>query len=235
MKSKDELETEIYLLAKELAESIAKLESVDEKIDTLNQVRYTLHQVSPLKHHPVDCVFWEKSSNVEANEYNPNAVAPPEMELLRQSISADGYTMPIVTFKEQRDGDEHIKIIDGFHRRQTERNNPEISESTFGRVPLTDVRKTQYDIGNRMASTIRHNRARGSHNIELMSKIVTELVEMGKGDAWICKHIGMSPDELLRMKQITGLASLFKNRDFSDSWEIEDQMDFAETDEADIS
>lgn len=233
---KDETELHIYLLAKELAESIESLPDTDTKIDTLNQVRYLLHQVSPLKHHPVDCVFWEKSANVEANEYNPNAVAPPEMELLKQSISADGYTMPIVTFKELReDGNEKIKIIDGFHRRQTERNNPEISESTFGRVPLTDVRKTQYDIGNRMASTIRHNRARGSHNIELMSKIVTELVEMGKGDAWICKHIGMSPDELLRMKQITGLASLFKNRDFSDSWEIEDADQILVMDEANIS
>lgn len=220
----DGVETEmlIYLLAKELAESIALLDGVDAKIDTLNSVRKILHEVSPLKHHPVDCVLWERSDNVEANEYNPNAVAPPEMELLRQSIQEDGYTMPIVTFQDMHeDGSGTIKIVDGFHRRQTERNNPEISESTFGRVPLTDVRKTQYDLGNRMASTIRHNRARGSHNIELMSKIVTELVEMGKGDAWICKHIGMSPDELLRMKQITGLAALFKNKDFSDSWEIE--------------
>lgn len=233
---KDELELHIYLLAKDLAESIEALGDADAKIDTLNHVRYLLHQVSPLKHHPVDYVFWEKSENVEANEYNPNAVAPPEMELLHQSIAADGYTMPIVTFKELRDGgEEKIKIIDGFHRRQTEVNNKDISESTLGRIPLTDVRKTQYDIGNRMASTIRHNRARGSHNIELMSKIVTELVEMGKGDAWICKHIGMSPDELLRMKQITGLASLFKNRDFSDSWEIEDTIEVQQFDEADIS
>lgn len=206
----------IHQLAKELAEAIAGLDGVDNKIETLNQVRYTLHEVSPMKHHPVDYVYWEKSENVEANEYNPNAVAPPEMELLKRSIVEDGYTMPIVAY---RDG--VIKIVDGFHRRQTERNNQEVSESTYGRVPLTQIRKTQASTGDRMASTIRHNRARGVHNIELMSSIVAELVEMGKGDAWICKHIGMSADELLRLKQITGLAALFQNQSFSQSWEVE--------------
>lgn len=203
-------------LSKKLADAISALPSNDDKITALNDARRVLHQVSPLKHHPVDYVMWIKSNDVEANEYNPNAIPPPEMLLLKQSIVEDGYTMPIVTF-EQEDGS--IKIIDGFHRRQTERNNPEVSESTLGYVPLTDVRKSQYDLSNRMASTIRHNRARGVHNIELMSSIVSELVEMGKGDAWICKHIGMSADELLRLKQITGLAALFNNKSFSDSWE----------------
>ena len=181
----------------------------------MNEVRYELHQVSPLKHHPVDYVAWVKSTDVEANEYNPNAVAPPEMKLLYESILNDGYTMPIVSYKES----ECIRIVDGFHRRETEKRNTDISASTMGRVPVTNIRNSQTDQSNRMASTIRHNRARGSHNIELMSQIVTELVEMGKGDPWICKHIGMSPDELLRMKQITGLASLFTNKEFSQSWE----------------
>lgn len=206
-------------LITELQEQIAELETVDDKIETLNYVRSMLHEVSPLKHHPVDFVFWEKSVNVEANEYNPNRVAPPEMELLKKSIVEDGYTMPIVSFKEGEE--KRIKIIDGFHRRQTERNNKEVSESTFGYVPLTEVRKSQQDSGNRMASTIRHNRARGTHNIDLMSSIVAELVEMGKGDRWICQHIGMSADELLRLKQITGLAALFLNKDFSKSWDAE--------------
>jgi ParB-like chromosome segregation protein Spo0J len=204
-------------LTSELREAIADIGNTDEKIDTLNYVRAELHSVSPLKHHPVDYVFWQKSTDVEANEYNPNAVAPPEMQLLYESIFNDGYTMPIVSFK-----DESItRIVDGFHRRETERRNKDISESTFGRVPLTTIRNEQSDSSDRMASTIRHNRARGSHNIELMSQIVSELVEMGKGDAWICKHVGMSVDELLRLKQITGLASLFLNKDFSDSWEAE--------------
>lgn len=211
----------IKQLTEELRKEIESLDTADEKISTLNEVRYEIHQASPLKHHPVDYVFWEKSTKVEANEYNPNAIPPPEMLLLYQSIAEDGYTMPIVTFKEQKDGQENVKIVDGFHRRQTERSHSDISQSTLGYVPVTDIRKSQYDIGNRMASTIRHNRARGVHNIELMSSIVAELVEMGKGDAWICKHIGMSPDELLRLKQITGLAALFNNKSFSASWEAE--------------
>ncbi len=174
-----ETKMDIRELISDLRESISKIESVDEKIDALNYVRQELHSVSPLKHHPVDCVLWEKSNNIEANEYNPNAVAPPEMELLHKSIAEDGYTMSIVTYK-QSDG--LIKIVDGFHRRQIERNNKDISESTFGYIPLTFIRESQEGQSDRMASTIRHNRARGTHNIELMSNIVAELVEMGKGD-----------------------------------------------------
>lgn len=214
----------------ELCEEIDELESDTEKIDALNYVRTLLHEVSPLKHHPVDCVQWVRSEDIEANEYNPNAVAPPEMELLYKSILEDGYTMSIVTYK-QPDGT--IKIVDGFHRRQTERNNPDISMSTLGYIPLTFIRKSQEDTGNRMASTIRHNRARGTHNIDLMSNIVAELVEMGKGDPWICKHIGMSADELLRLKQITGLAALFNNKSFSKSWvpdEGGEEMEFENED-----
>jgi len=212
---------EILELSNRLAGLISGMDSTDEKIEVLNQVRKTLHDVSPLKHHPVDYVYWAKSDLVEANEYNPNAVAPPEWTMLNQSIKQDGYTMSIVASQE----DGVIKIVDGFHRRLVERTNTEVSESTFGRVPLTQIRKEVSGKGDRMASTILHNRARGSHNIELMSQIVSELVEMGKGDAWICKHIGMSADELLRMKQITGLASLFSNHSFSKSWEVEGHDD----------
>jgi len=208
---------QIKELTTALREAIAEIKNVDEKIDTLNTVRKELHSVSPLKHHPVDYVFWVKSTDVEANTYNPNSVAPPEMELLKRSIVEDGYTMPIVSFKDK----DAIKIVDGFHRRQIERNHKEVSTSTHGFVPLTDVRKSQYGTSDRMASTIRHNRARGTHNIDLMSTIVAELVEMGKGDRWICEHIGMSADELLRLKQITGLAALFQNKSFSASWDAE--------------
>lgn len=203
----------------ELKKQIDLIQNEDDKIEIINFIRKEIHEVSPLKHHPVDCVLWVKSENIEGNEYNPNSVAPPEMKLLITSIQEDGYTMPIVTFPNRENG--LIKIIDGFHRRKSERINKEISKSTRGYIPLTFTRKSKEDVGDRMASTIRHNRARGTHNIELMSKIVSELVEIGKGDHWICKHIGMSADELLRLKQITGLASLFKNRDFSNSWEIE--------------
>lgn len=212
--TKFELQMKIRELTSELMEAVSEIENLDEKIDTLNYIRGELHSVSPLSHHPVDFVFWKKSEMVEANEYNPNAVAPPEMKLLYESILNDGYTMPIVSFNDET----IIRIVDGFHRRETERRNADISDSTLGYIPLTTIRQSQVGGSDRMASTIRHNRARGTHNIELMSQIVSELVEMGKGDAWICKHIGMSVDELLRLKQITGLASLFLNKDFSNSW-----------------
>ena len=202
---------------------ISSLESNDEKIQMINKIKETIHEVSPLKHHPVDCVIWVKSEEVEANDYNPNAIPPPEMELLYKSISEDGYTMSIVTHKGS--GNEKIKIVDGFHRRLMEQVHKDISESTLGYIPLTFLRESQEGRGDRMASTIRHNRARGVHNIELMSSIVSELVEMGKGDAWICKHIGMSADELLRLKQITGLAALFNNKSFSQSWVPDGDID----------
>lgn len=209
----------IYEWAAKLAEAIGDLPNDDVKVEVLNKVRQQLHQVSPLKHHPVDFVFWKKSDEVEANEYNPNAIPPPEMQLLYESIKNDGYTMPIVSFQDT----DIIRIVDGFHRRETEKRNTDISQSTLGYIPLTTIRDTQTAASDRMASTIRHNRARGVHNIELMSQIVSELVEMGKGDPWICKHVGMSIDELLRLKQITGLASLFQNKDFSASWEAENE------------
>lgn len=154
---------------------------------------------------------------VKANDYNPNAVAPPEMELLETSIWEDGYTQPVVTYYDN-ENDQYI-VVDGFHRFLTLKNSKRIMERENGLLPVVVIDK---ELGDRMASTIRHNRARGTHNIELMSNIVAELVEMGKGDRWICKHIGMSVDELLRLKQITGVAALFANRDFSASWEAED-------------
>lgn len=155
-------------------------------------------------------------SKVTANDYNPNSVAPPEMKLLEISIWEDGFTQPVVVVYNQPE-DQYV-VVDGFHRFLTLKNSDRIREREQGMLPVVILDKT---MGDRMASTIRHNRARGSHNIELMSTIVSELVEMGKGDRWICKHIGMSQDELLRMKQITGLAALFKNADFSQSWEAE--------------
>lgn len=155
---------------------------------------------------------------VTANDYNPNSVAPPEMALLETSIWEDGYTQPVVTVYDS-ENDKYV-VIDGFHRFLTLKNSKRIKEREKGMLPVVVLKKEMHD---RMASTIRHNRARGSHNVELMSTIVSELVEMGKGDAWICKHIGMSKDELLRLKQITGVAALFQNQDFSDSWDAESE------------
>jgi ParB-like chromosome segregation protein Spo0J len=191
--------------------------SVDEQIDIINEIKIALHEISPMKNEPVDCVLWVKNELVKANDYNPNSVAPPEMDLLRQSIMEDGYTQPIVSFRES----EQITVVDGFHRNRVGKEIAEVKERVHGRLPVVNINQWKQGRGDRMASTIRHNRARGSHNIELMSTIVTELVEMGKGDAWICKHVGMSADELLRMKQITGLASLFQNKEFSQAWQAD--------------
>ena len=151
---------------------------------------------------------------IRANEYNPNAVAPPEMRLLYESVKADGYTMPIVCY--YNEADDIYEIVDGFHRYTIMLKHKDIYERETGCLPVTVIDKP---IGERMASTIRHNRARGSHDIDLMSNIVAELVEMGKSNNWIAKNLGMDVDEILRLKQITGIAALFKDRDFSMSWE----------------
>lgn len=168
---------------------------------------------------PVYNVVGVPIEKVKANDYNPNAVAPPEMELLETSIWEDGYTQPVVTVYD-KENDLYV-VVDGFHRYLTIKNSERIREREKGILPCVVLDK---EIGDRMASTIRHNRARGTHNIELMSSIVAELVEMGKSDRWILKHIGMSADELLRLKQITGVAALFANRDFSDSWNVEGEV-----------
>ena len=164
---------------------------------------------------PVYNVLSISVDKIQANAYNPNSVAGPEMKLLYESILNDGYTMPIVCY--YLPGIDKYEIVDGFHRYTIIKKHKDIFDREGGKLPVVVIDK---DITNRMASTIRHNRARGSHSLELMSNIVSELVEMGKSDGWIAKHVGMSADELLRMKQITGLASLFKDKEFSKSWEV---------------
>ena len=150
---------------------------------------------------------------VVANEYNPNRVAPPEMKLLEVSILEDGFTQPVVCYYDE-ENDKYI-VVDGFHRYTILKKNKKIREREKGMLPVVVIDK---DLGDRMASTIRHNRARGTHNIDLMSNIVAELVDMGKSDKWIARNIGMDVDEILRLKQITGLACLFAEKDFSNSW-----------------
>lgn len=151
---------------------------------------------------------------IQANAYNPNSVAPPEMKLLYQSIKEDGYTMPIVCYY-LADIDKY-EIVDGYHRYTVMLTHKDIYEREKGCLPVVTIDK---DISNRMASTIRHNRARGSHSIELMTNIVSELVESGMSDAWILKNIGMDAEELLRLKQLSGLQALFKDKEFSNAWE----------------
>jgi len=154
---------------------------------------------------------------IRANAYNPNNVAPPEMELLYKSILEDGYTMPIVCYQLENG---LFEIVDGFHRYTVMKNHPDIYERECGHLPIVVIEK---DISNRMASTIRHNRARGSHSIELMVNIVRDLTSAGMSDSWILKNIGMDKDELLRLKQISGLQSLFADKEFSQAWTVENK------------
>ncbi len=173
---------------------------------------------------PVYNVISVPIEKINPNDYNPNSVAPPEMKLLYDSIKEDGYTMPIVCYYD-KEKDSYI-IVDGFHRYRVMLDYPDIYDREQGRLPVTVIQKT---LDNRMASTIRHNRARGTHNVDLMSNIIKDLHELGRSDAWISKHLGMEKDEILRLKQITGLASLFKDLDYGKSWVPEEiEKEFAE-------
>lgn len=166
---------------------------------------------------PVYDIIAVPASKIRANEYNPNSVAPPEMRLLYDSIKQDGYTMPIVCYHNQKE--DVYEIVDGFHRYQIMLNHKDIYEREGGMLPVSVIDKP---IDERMASTIRHNRARGSHDVDLMSNIVSELHMIGRSDTWIAKHLGMDLEEILRLKQLTGLAELFKDEEFSRAWEAEE-------------
>ncbi len=189
-----------------------------ERIEAINQIRLRLHELSPLNSEPIDCVLWVRADSVRANDYNPNTVAPPEMQLLALSIEADGYTQPIVTFPE---GDTRT-VIDGFHRSRVGRESPTVAVRCKGRLPVTTIRPNRSERNNRIAATIRHNRARGKHGIAEMSQIVLELTRRNWSPGRIAKELGMDADEVLRLKQVTGLAEAFKDREFSEAWEAEE-------------
>jgi ParB-like chromosome segregation protein Spo0J len=172
---------------------------------------------------PVYNVLRVHIDKIRANAYNPNAVAPPEMKLLETSIWEDGYTMPIVCYYLPEE--DLYEIVDGYHRYTTLKTSQRIFDRENGCLPIVVIEK---DISNRMASTIRHNRARGSHSIELMSSIVSDLLNAGMSDQWILKHIGMDKDELLRLKQITGLASLFADQNFSQAWDDKKEIEIVD-------
>lgn len=191
----------------------------EDRIAEINDIKRQLHNISPFKSEPVDCVLWVKAEDVVANDYNPNKVAPPEMALLYDSIKNDGYTQPVVTGTPV--DTESVKnkyiVTDGYHRNLIPRQHKDIEERLKGYLPITVIEgKTRSEL---MASTIRHNRARGTHDVDLMSNIIAEIHDLGRSDEWISKHLGMDIDEILRLKQITGLASLFEDQEFSMSWE----------------
>lgn len=207
---------------KELTASVvAELATRDEdaRIDALNEVRAALHEVSPLRHHPVDFVRWVRAELVRGNDYNPNTVAPPEMKLLAHSVLANGYTMPLVTHESAVDGEEAHVVVDGFHRNRVGKENKDVRESVRGRLPVTCIRADRSDKAARIAATVEHNRARGEHRVDAMSEVVRMLYQAGWRDEKIQEELGMDADEVRRLKQITGLAELFADREFSRAWE----------------
>lgn len=214
-------------LLKKIIEEINQ-KPIDVKIDLINEVREALHEISPFKSEPVDFVKWVKNKNVYQNDYNPNSVAPTEMELLRLSISEDGYTQPIVSMP---DNNEKYEVIDGFHRHRVGKECLDIQEKIFGYLPIVQIRDDKKDKNNRMASTIRHNRARGKHKIEAMSDIVIELKRRNLSDEKIAKNLGMESDEVLRLCQISGISELFKDDDFSSSWDVDVDSGFNDIEE----
>jgi ParB-like chromosome segregation protein Spo0J len=190
---------------------------LDAQVEALNAARLIMHESGPFASEPVDCVQWVKNDAVKANDYNPNSVAPPEMELLRLSISADGYTQPIVSWNRE----EVYEVVDGFHRHRVGRECDDVRKRVSGYLPLVVINSEREDKGDRMAATIRHNRARGKHRVDAMSEIVIDLKRRRWSDEKISKELGMDPDEVLRLTQVSGLAEMFADREFSEAWEAD--------------
>lgn len=191
--------------------------NLDDTVSLLNELRETLHDLSPFKSEPVDMVHWVKNDTVHANDYNPNSVAPPEMELLERSIDADGYTQPIVSYPH----DEINEVVDGFHRHRVGKESELIQARVKGYLPVVKIKESQEGKNDRMASTIRHNRARGKHKVESMAEIVIELKRRNWSDKKIGKELGMDQDEVLRLTQIQGLTEMFQDATFSEAWRAE--------------
>jgi len=190
-----------------------------ERIEVINNIKIDLHNISPLKNEPVDCIIWVNASRVEANDYNPNTVAPPEMKLLEHSIREDGYTQPIVVYKDVSI-DNYI-VVDGFHRNKVGVECHDIGQRIYNLLPVSIINNNRNGRSDRIAATIRHNRARGKHQIQSMSEIVLELSRRNWSDKKIGKELGMEEDEILRLKQISGLADAFSDKLFSEAWESE--------------
>lgn len=189
----------------------------EDRIGAINAFRLAIHKNSPFREQPIDCVLWVKQDDITANDYNPNNVAPPEKRLLSKSLELDGFTQPIVV---TQNASRHYEIVDGFHRHEIGTNRASLKRQLKGFLPVTCLRQDRQDKHNRMAATIRHNRARGRHQINAMSDIVRELVQLGWNDEKIGKELGMDSDEVLRLKQINGLLELFADRRYSEAWTV---------------
>jgi len=215
-------------IQKNMLELVSYIEGLDldEKVEAINFVRSVIHDISPFRDEPVDFVKWVKNDTVVSNDYNPNKVAPTEMKLLELSIHNDGYTQPIVSWSNPEK--DKTEVIDGFHRHRVGKESKAIRERVKGYLPVVDIRKEQSGKKDRIASTIRHNRARGKHQIDAMSEIVIELKNRNWKNSRIARELGMDEEEVLRLCQISGLENLFSDKDFSRAWEAQDSLSDAD-------
>ena len=215
----DKLKKDEEDVVKDIFKNIDKVKnySIDTQIKMLNRISSYMRKLSPFEKEPVTSVKWVKAEQVVANDYNPNSVAPPEMELLHISIQEDGYTQPIVTYYH----DNIYEVVDGFHRNRVGKEYNDIRSRVHGYLPVVVINDDVSDKGQRIASTIRHNRARGKHQVEAMSDIVLDLKRKNWSNEKIAKELGMDSDEVLRLAQITGLAEMFADKDFSEAWECD--------------
>lgn len=195
---------------------------LSERVAEINRLRELIHAYSPFKAEPIDFVRWVPTDSVHANDYNPNSVAPPEMVLLEHSIEHDGFTQPVVGWV---DADDTYEVVDGFHRTTVAKRSDAVRARLQGFMPIVAIQNKNTDRNDRVAATIRHNRARGKHKVESMSDIVVELKRRFWSDEKISKELGMESDEVLRLQQITGLSGLFEDSEFTEAWEAESFSD----------
>ena len=206
---------EVEVLSKMIRQYFSQEQSEEKTIQALNHLRCVLHEISPFAQEPVDCVLWVKADEIVANDYNPNVMAPSEKKLLKQSLEKDGFTQPIVVSEETS----HYLVVDGFHRQLLGRRTV-TGNRLKGWLPVTCINPDRKGQTSRIAATIRHNRARGKHQITSMSDIVRDLSRLGWTDERIGTELGMDQDEVLRLKQISGLTELFQQADFSPAWTV---------------
>ncbi|MCT8240285.1 ParB/RepB/Spo0J family partition protein [Proteus mirabilis] len=203
-----------------LKDYLVKLNN-EQKIEALNKIKLSLHQISPFKNEPIDCVLWIKRQQIIANDYNPNVMSPTEKRLLETSLVKDGYTQPVVVLpiQQSKNKPSQWQVVDGYHRYLLSKKNS-LNKRINGYLPITILDVESHTMADQMAATIRHNRARGQHQVAAMSDIVRDLSRLGWNDQKIGDELGMSQDEVLRLKQISGLAELFSEHDFSEAWTI---------------
>lgn len=203
----------------------AHMTAADDPYEALNAFARAVSAVSPLRDNPVGQVFWVPLERVRANDYNPNQVADKEMELLYRSIKADGYTQPVVVVEDESKEPTEYEIVDGFHRYLVMKRHDDISERSDGHLPVTVIDKP---MNERRASTIRHNRARGKHSVKGKSEVVFDMLDDGWSDERICAELGMEPEELARLKHVTGFSKLFDDVEYQQAWKATRQLQVEE-------